>query len=85
MALEKLEKEKSENLYKEYTSFEKKYGDRKDIEDVVLDKRRNQYEDEIKSNPNNYDVWFDYIKLEESVDNNNEKIREVYEDRKSVV
>lgn len=79
MALEKLEKEKSENLYKEYTSFEKKYGDRKDIEDVVLDKRRNQYEDEIKSNPNNYDIWFDYIKLEESVDNNNEKIREVYE------
>lgn len=33
----------------------------------MLAKRRFQYEDEIKANPQNYDSWFDYIRLEESV------------------
>ncbi|QHO18670.1 Crooked neck-like protein [Arachis hypogaea] len=48
------------------------------IEDAVVGKRRFQYEDEVRKNPLNYDSWFDYIRLEESV-GNKERIREVYE------
>ena len=33
---------------------------------------------ELKSNPKNYDVWFDYARLEESANDVN-KVREVYE------
>ena len=49
---------------------------REGIEDVVLSKRRFQYEQEIEKDPLNYDAWFDYIKLEEST-GNQERIREV--------
>lgn len=79
LALDRLPKEDTEELYHEFTSFEKRYGDRKEIEDVVLDKRRIQYEEELNKNEYNYDIWFDYIRLEESCDNNSEKIRDVYE------
>jgi crooked neck len=59
-----------------YTSFEKKHGDRENVEEVILCKRRYQYEDELALNPRNYDVWFDYIHLEEQK-KDHEKIREV--------
>jgi hypothetical protein len=49
---------------------------REGIEDVVLSKRRFQYEQEIEKDPLNYDAWFDYVKLEEST-GNQERIREV--------
>lgn len=71
-------KSKSESLYNQYTNFEKQYGDTEGIENVVVGKRRVQYEEEIESNPTNYDVWFDYVKLEESV-GEVDRIREVYE------
>ncbi|XP_057741481.1 uncharacterized protein LOC130960156 [Arachis stenosperma] len=61
-----------------YVAFEKQYGDREGIEDAIVGKRRFQYEDEVRKNPLNYDSWFDYIRLEESV-GNKERIREVYE------
>jgi crooked neck len=48
------------------------------IEDVIIGKRRFQYEEEIKSNPHNYDVWFDYARLEETY-GNLDKISEIYE------
>ena len=38
-------------------SFEKQHGDREEIEDVVIEKRRNQYEAAIAENQRNYDVW----------------------------
>ena len=44
-ALEKLDKEKSTNLYNSYTQFEKQYGGQEGIEDVVISKRRVQYEE----------------------------------------
>ena len=43
-----------------------------------MGKRRFQYEEKVKKNPLNYDVWFDYVRLEESVCNK-ERIRENYE------
>ncbi|KAE8125962.1 hypothetical protein FH972_020722 [Carpinus fangiana] len=44
----------------------------------IVGKRRFQYEDEVRMNPLNYDSWFDYIRLEESV-GNKERVRKVYE------
>jgi len=81
-----------------FISFEKQHGDRDNIEEVILGKRRFQYEEvytlslcylcpmlthanskqEIKLNPRNYDIWFDYIRLEET-NGNSERIREVFE------
>lgn len=48
------------------------------IEDVIVSKRKYQYEEEIKENPSNYDAWFDYLKLVES-EGNNDVTREIYE------
>ncbi|XP_078438951.1 uncharacterized protein LOC144709307 [Wolffia australiana] len=77
-ALDHIPKGRAEDLYRKYVAFEKQYGDREEIEDAIVGKRRFQYEDEVRKNPLNYDHWFDYIRLEESVGNKN-MIREVYE------
>ena len=55
-----------QELYKQYVSFEKQHGEQKNIEDVIVNKRRQQYEEAVTANPHNYDAWFDYIRLEES-------------------
>eukprot|EP00931_Biecheleriopsis_adriatica_P003995 TRINITY_DN105736_c0_g1_i1.p1 TRINITY_DN105736_c0_g1~~TRINITY_DN105736_c0_g1_i1.p1 ORF type:complete len:672 (+),score=164.57 TRINITY_DN105736_c0_g1_i1:139-2154(+) len=78
LALDVLPKGASDELYRAYVSFEKQHGDRDAIEEVVLNKRRFIYEDAIEKNPRNYDVWFDYVRLEESV-GDVAKIREAYE------
>ncbi|KAI9206688.1 uncharacterized protein BJ171DRAFT_17480 [Polychytrium aggregatum] len=67
-----------ENLQNSYTQFEKQYGVREGIEDVVISKRRLKYEEEIAANPKNYDTWFDYIRLEET-QGDHPKIREIFE------
>ncbi|XP_010261495.1 PREDICTED: crooked neck-like protein 1 isoform X2 [Nelumbo nucifera] len=77
-ALDHIPKGRAEDLYRKFVAFEKQYGDREGIEDAVVGKRRFQYEEEVRKNPLNYDHWFDYIRLEESV-GNKERIREVYE------
>lgn len=77
-ALDHLPKTQAQNLYQQFVAFEKQHGDREGIEEVVISKRRFQYEEEIKKNPLGYDTWFDYIKLEEAT-GNAERIREVYE------
>ncbi|XP_066016438.1 crooked neck-like protein 1 [Pocillopora verrucosa] len=77
-ALKILPKEECEELYKAYTQHEKKYGDRGGIEDVIVSKRKFQYEEEVKTNPNNYDAWFDYLRLMES-EADPDAVREVYE------
>mmetsp|Transcript_31945 Transcript_31945/g.67984 ORF Transcript_31945/g.67984 Transcript_31945/m.67984 type:complete len:673 (-) Transcript_31945:69-2087(-) len=78
LALDTLPKGASDDLYRAYVSFEKQHGDRDAIEEVVLNKRRFIYEEGIKTNPRNYDVWFDYARLEESCGDVT-RIREVYE------
>ncbi|KAJ8887994.1 hypothetical protein PR048_007479 [Dryococelus australis] len=77
-ALDHIPKDKAQELYKAYTIHEKKYGDRTGIEDVIVSKRKFQYEEEVKANPTNYDAWFDYLRLVES-EGNVDIIRETYE------
>ena len=43
-ALDHIPKEQCQELYKQYTIHEKKYGDRQGIEDVIVSKRKHQYE-----------------------------------------
>ncbi|XP_018432138.1 PREDICTED: crooked neck-like protein 1 [Nanorana parkeri] len=77
-ALDRISKQHAQELFKNYTIFEKKYGDRRGIEDIIVNKRRFQYEEEVKANPHNYDAWFDYLRLVES-DTDADTVREVYE------
>ena len=66
-ALERIPRSKSEGIYTSYTRFEKQFGNIKGVEDTVTQKRRLQYEEEIENSatPGNYDIWFDYARLEE--------------------
>lgn len=77
-ALAHIPKEDTKELYKAYTIHEKKFGDRTGIEEVIVSKRKFQYEQEIAENPTNYDAWFDYIRLVEG-QGDVEIIRETYE------
>ncbi|KAG8011516.1 Crooked neck-like protein 1 [Nibea albiflora] len=77
-ALDRIPKHQAQELFKYYTMFEKKFGDRRGIEDVIVSKRRFQYEEEVKANPHNYDAWFDYLRLVEN-DADPDTVREVYE------
>ncbi|EEQ90380.1 NineTeen Complex (NTC) component [Blastomyces dermatitidis] len=77
-ALDRLPRSKSMALHKAYTTFEKQFGDRDGVEDVILAKRRVQYEEQIKENPKNYDIWFDFVRLEET-SGDVDRVRDVYE------
>ncbi|KAF3930458.1 hypothetical protein ABW20_dc0107543 [Dactylellina cionopaga] len=77
-ALDRLPRSKSQQLYNNYTTFEKQFGNKEGVEDVIAAKRRVQYEELIKENPKNYDVWFDYARLEET-QGDVDKVRDVYE------
>lgn len=77
-ALDRLPRSRSQQLHKSYTTFEKQFGEREGVEEVILSKRRVQYEEQIKENPKNYDVWFDYARLEETL-GDRDRVRDVYE------
>ncbi|KAJ3191142.1 Crooked neck-like protein 1 [Irineochytrium annulatum] len=77
-ALDKLPKGQAENLHNVYSQFEKQHGGQQGIEDVIIQKRRIKYEEEVKGNPNDYDTWFDYTRLEEAA-GDPDRIRDVYE------
>ncbi|KAF2747297.1 cell cycle control protein [Sporormia fimetaria CBS 119925] len=77
-ALDRMPRAKSMNLHKAFTQFEKQYGDRDGIEDVILSKRRVHYEEQTKENPHNYDAWIDWGRLEET-SGNVDRVRDVYE------
>ena len=55
--LDRLPRSKAAILHKSYSTFEKQFGDREGVEDVILSKRRVQYEEAVKTNPKNYDAW----------------------------
>ncbi|KAH7626469.1 hypothetical protein B0T09DRAFT_292512 [Sordaria sp. MPI-SDFR-AT-0083] len=76
--LDNLPRSKSMTLHAHYTTFEKQFGDKEGVEDVILTKRRRLYEEQVKKNPKNYDVWFDFARLEES-GGDVDRTREVYE------
>lgn len=76
--IEKFSQSTPTELVKAYTNFEKKYGDKSGIENVIVSKRKVQLETNLRSNSLHYDSWFDYLHLmeeNESVDST----REVYE------
>ena len=77
-ALDRLPRSRSTALHKSYTTFEKQFGSREGVEDVILAKRRVQYEQQIKDNPKNYDAWFDFARLEET-GGDVDRVRDVYE------
>ncbi|KAL8896545.1 MAG: hypothetical protein Q9192_003034 [Flavoplaca navasiana] len=77
-ALDRIPRSKAITLHKAYTTFEKQFGDREGVEDVILSKRRVQYEENVRENPKNYDIWFDYARLEES-SGDPERVRDLYE------
>lgn len=79
-ALENIPKDRCQDLYKAYTIHEKKYGDRVGIENVIMSKRKFQYEEAVQENPYDYDTWFDYVKLLENAEEVDVvATREVYE------
>ncbi|KAG1890740.1 uncharacterized protein F5891DRAFT_1212508 [Suillus fuscotomentosus] len=68
----RLPRSKSANSYAAYTKFEKQHGTRSIVESTVLQDGRN------------YDVWFDYVWLEEGgtkeeQDATTERVRDIYE------
>jgi crooked neck len=77
-ALDNIPKGQVEEVFRRYTAFEKQHGDRDGIEDVIISKKRFQYEEEVQREPLNYDTWFDYARLEES-SGDCDRVREVYE------
>jgi crooked neck len=77
-ALDNVSKIFAEEIYNKFIAFEKQYGEREDIEKVILNKKRFDYEEILKNNSSNYDIWFDYLKLEESY-NEKDRIEELYE------
>ena len=48
------------------------------MEHVILARRRVQYEALVQENPRNYDAWFDYARLEETL-GEADRVRDVYE------
>ncbi|XP_051825925.1 crooked neck-like protein 1 [Antechinus flavipes] len=78
-ALHRIPKQAAPELLRNYTIFEKKFGTRRGIEDVIVSRRRFQYEEEVKTNPHNYDAWFDYLRLLESHGEEPDDLRDVYE------
>ena len=78
-ALDKVPKQQATDIYKAYVAFEKQHGDRDGIEVVIAGRRRFTYEEDLKSNPRNYDAWFDYARLEEKYASTPDKVRDVYE------
>ena len=77
-ALDRLPRSKANILHKNYTRFEKQFGDKDGLEDVILAKRRVQYEEQVKTNPKSYDTWIDYARLEET-GGDVMRVRDVYE------
>ena len=48
---------------------------RQGIEDAIVNRRREEYEEKVALNPYDYDAWFDYLRLEETEGMDHEKTR----------
>ena len=70
--------DKKDLLSDEYVKFEKKYGSNENLEDMIINRRRVNFEKKLKENKMDYDLWFDYTKLEEEYGTEN-SCREIYE------
>uniref|UniRef100_A0A7S3NLE9 Suppressor of forked domain-containing protein n=1 Tax=Aureoumbra lagunensis TaxID=44058 RepID=A0A7S3NLE9_9STRA len=52
-------------LHEAAASFEKQHGQVDAIEKLIIERRREVYTNRLKEAPNDYDTWFDLIRLEE--------------------
>jgi crooked neck len=52
-------------LYAAYTKFKKQHSTRSILQSALLGKQRIQYEEALSHHGRNYDVWFDFVRLEE--------------------
>lgn len=66
-------------LKQEFVLFEKRHGNKREIEDVILQQRREVFEDKLKVDTRDYDVWMDYIQLEISENSPASVIRAVFD------
>jgi crooked neck len=78
-ALDNIPKEKAGKLYSAFVAFEKQHGSKEEMELVILTKRRHIYESILSDEPFNYDIWFDYSRLEENDAKDLPRAREIYE------
>jgi len=77
-ALDHIGRDKMPELYQEFIQFEKKFGKKDGIEEVILGKRRLQYEEAVAADSHDYDTWFDYIRLEQA-EGDLDRTRDVFE------
>lgn len=77
-AVQSLPEQYSKEVGEAYTAFEKQRGGGDELEHVLLEKRRAEYEQAIASNPRDYDSWFELAQLEEGA-GDHERIRATYE------
>ena len=73
--------DKREALYSAYVSFEKKFGSKDGVENLVLTKQRAELRAKVSADPTDYDSWFEWARLEESGGGSSSprEIRDVYE------
>ena len=58
--------EYSHELRTSYSSFERTKGKASDVDDAVVERRRETYERRVVDSPTNCDAWFDLLRLEEA-------------------
>ena len=79
-AIDHLPEDNQKRIHNYFLDFQKQYGTREDMEDMVLVKRRYYLEEQINLDAYNYDHWFDYVQLEEQANTISlDAIRDVYE------
>lgn len=64
-------------LKQEFILFEKRHGNKQGIEDVIVQQRREHFETKLAEDGYNYDIWMDYIHLEEA-EGSVSTVRQVY-------
>jgi crooked neck len=62
--LDNLPRDKSSRLHEEYLKMEKQFGQKEELDQLVIDKRRRYYMELLEKYPQNYDAWFDLLFLE---------------------
>lgn len=66
-------------LKKEFIAFEKRHGDKANIENAIVAQRREHYNHLVQEDRYDYDAWFDFIRLEENESSDAETVRAVYQ------
>lgn len=77
-AMEHAGQEEKGEVERAFVRFEKGMGEREVLDELVVGKKREKYEEMVKKDKYNYDAWFDLLALEEAC-SAVEKVRETYE------